>query len=221
MYVMIERSELVASGFADGLGREGVPVTRFEPDAFRDWLSSAPRQDLGAVEAFLVGNCALPESLSKLIRVHSRAPVIAMSDQSSLERTLALFDAGADDVVRKPVHVRELLARVAAVRRRARGEAQAKQTGRLRVWSDGRPPEVEGVELPLPRRERRILEFLFLHRGKWQTKQQVFAATYGLYDDEVQESVVESHVSKLRRKLAAALGADPIEARRFLGYRLV
>jgi DNA-binding response OmpR family regulator len=46
------------------------------------------------------------------------APVIAVSDQPSLENTLALFDCGVDDVVRKPVHPREILARAAAIRRR-------------------------------------------------------------------------------------------------------
>ena len=66
----------------------------------------------------------------------------------------------------------------------------------------------------------RILEILAAQRGRWLTKAQVFSATYGLFDERIQESVVESHVSKLRRKLTAALGEDPIESRRFLGYRL-
>lgn len=220
MYILIEPSELVATGFASSLGREGVPLARFLPGEFLDWVSAAPREDLKSVEAFLVGNCESPEQLSKLIRSHSPAPVIAMSETPSLERTLALFEAGADDVVRKPVHARELLARVEAVRRRERAEARFVAVDRLRIHFDGRSPDVDGVELPLPRRERRILEVLAAHRGRWLTKQQVFSATYGLFDERVQESVVESHVSKLRRKLAAALGADPIESRRFLGYRL-
>lgn len=220
MYILIEPSELVATGFASSLGREGVPLASFLPNEFLDWVSAAPSEDLRSVEAFLVGNCENPDQVSKLIRSHSPAPVIAMSDSNSLERTLALFEAGADDVVRKPVHARELLARVEAVRRRERAEARAVTVGRLRVYFDGRSPDVEGVELPLPRRERRILEILAGNRGRWLTKQQVFSATYGLFDDQVQESVVESHVSKLRRKLGQALGADPIESRRFLGYRL-
>lgn len=219
MYVLIEPSQLVADGFASSLGREGVPTARFRPEEFLDWVSAAPSEDLGAVEAFLVGGQE-PESLSKLIRAHSPAPVIALPEQASLERTLALFRAGADDVVRKPVHAREILARVEAVRRRERVEPKAVNVGALSVHFDGRSPEIDGVELALPRRERRILEVLAAHRGRWLTKAQVFSATYGLFDERVQESVVESHVSKLRRKLAAAMGGDPIESRRFLGYRL-
>lgn len=220
MYVLIEPSALVADGFAASLGREGVPLARFLPEEFLDWVSAAPSEDLSAVEAFLVGGCREPESLSKAIRSRSPAPVIAMPEQNSLERTLALFQAGADDVVRKPVHVREILARVEAVRRRDRPDSRAVTVGRLAIHFDGRSPEIDGVELALPRRERRILEILAAQRGRWLTKAQVFSATYGLFDERIQESVVESHVSKLRRKLTAALGEDPIESRRFLGYRL-
>ena len=75
--------------------------------------------------------------------------------------------------------------------------------------------------MALPRRERRILEFLMRNRGRWVTKTQVFNAVYGLFDDEVDEAVVESHVSKLRKKLREKLGYDPIDSKRFLGYRLI
>ena len=220
MYVLIDQNALVATGFSASLAREGVPLASFQPAEFPQWLQSAQTTDLQIVEAFLVGACDHAEAISKSIRRHSRAPIIALRDQTTLESTLALFEAGADDVVRKPVNARELLARVEAVRRRARMEPEATAIGRLKVYFDGRYPEIDDREFALPRRERRILEFLVLHRGKWVTKQQVFAATYGIFDDEVQESVVESHISKLRRKLTATLGYDPIESRRYLGYRI-
>jgi DNA-binding response OmpR family regulator len=37
-------------------------------------------------------------------------------------------------------------------------------------------------------------------------------------DNGVEESVIEGHVSKLRKKLAERLGYDPIEAKRYMGY---
>ena len=68
-----------------------------------------------------------------------------MNDDRSLEETLDLFAAGVDDVVRKPVHVREILARIKAIRS-ARADAEEKGTvvGDMRVFSDGRDPEVAG-----------------------------------------------------------------------------
>jgi DNA-binding response OmpR family regulator len=53
------------------------------------------------------------------------------------------------------------------------------------------------------------------------TKSQIFSSVYGLFDQDINESVIESHVCKLRRRLRSRLGYDPIESRRHLGYRLV
>jgi DNA-binding response OmpR family regulator len=90
----------------------------------------------------------------------------------------------------------------------------------MRVYFDGRDPEVKGAALLLPRRERRILEYLVMNQSKRVTKSQIFNAIYGLFDEEVEEDVVESHISKLRKKLRHRLGYDPIDSKRYLGYCL-
>ena len=72
----------------------------------------------------------------------------------------------------------------------------------------------------LPRRERRILEYLAINRGRRVSRTQIFNAVYGLFDEEVEESVVESHISKLRKKLRQIMGYDPIDTKRYLGYQL-
>jgi DNA-binding response OmpR family regulator len=63
-----------------------------------------------------------------------------------------------DDVVRKPVHAREIIARISAIRRRAAPATKATDMGDIRVFNDGRDPEVGGSVLMLPRRERRMIE---------------------------------------------------------------
>ena len=90
----------------------------------------------------------------------------------------------------------------------------------LIVYFDGRAPVVKGVELALPRREQRILEHLAKNLGRRITKRQLFDAVYGLFDDKIDECVIEAHTSKLRKKLRNQLGYDPIDAKRYLGYRL-
>ncbi len=91
----------------------------------------------------------------------------------------------------------------------------------MQVFLDGRDPQVDGVTLALPRRERRILEYLASIGDRRATKAQIYSAIYGLFNENVEETVVESHISKLRKKLRATLGYDPICSKRFLGYRLV
>lgn len=221
MIVIVDERELVTEGYSSMFNREGVASAGFAPDEFEEWVSSAADDDLRSVRAFLIGDTCESSVSPRQIRDRTGAPVIALSEQPSLENTLRLFEAGVDDVVRKPVHIRELLARITAIRRRAHEDTEFTEIGALRIFMDGRDPEVNGEPLPLPRRERRILEYLAANRGRRVTKTQVFNAIYGIFDEEVEENVVESHISKLRKKLREKLGHDPIDSKRFLGYRLV
>jgi len=220
MFVIVDDREIVKTGYATSFDREGVASTGLRPDEFEEWVSGAGKPDLQAVEAFLIGDCSNRETFPRLIRERCVAPVIALNDSPSLEQTLELFAAGMDDVVRKPVHVREIMARVGAIRRRKEAQPEYKVVGEMRVYFDGRDPEVGGTALPLPRRERRILEYLVQNQSKRVSKTQIFNAIYGLFDDEVEEDVVESHISKLRKKLRHRLGYDPIDSKRYLGYCL-
>jgi len=221
MIVIVDERELVKDGYQSLFGREGVASAGFGSNEFGEWVSTVGEDDLKAVRAFLIGECAGDIVSPRRIRDRTAAPVIALSDQSSLEHTLRLFESGVDDVVRKPVHIRELLARISAISRRTLEDKPYSEFGDLRIFMDGRDPEIAGEPLPLPRRERRILEYLASNAGRRVTKTQVFNAIYGIFDEEVEENVVESHISKLRKKLREKLGFDPIDSKRFLGYRLI
>jgi len=221
MIVIVDERELVQEGFNSLFDREGVATASFGSSEFGEWVTTVADEDLKSVRAFLIGDCGNEAVSPRKIRDRTGAPVIALSEHHSLENTLMLFESGVDDVIRKPVHIREILARISAIRRRVQEEHQHTEIGGMRIFMDGREPEINGQTLPLPRRERRILEYLASNRGRRVTKSQVFNAIYGLFDDEVEENVVESHISKLRKKLRERLGFDPIDSKRFLGYRLV
>ena len=218
MLVIVDSREDVLLAYETGFSQAGVSATKFLPQEFDEWMDSVPDIDLNSVEAFLLGYCEERRLFPRRIRERSRAPVIALNEAPSLEQTLELFAAGVDDVVRKPVHIREILARVGAIRRRHEVHDDYTLVGEMRVFFDGRDPEIRGEQLMLPRRERRILEFLVSNAGKRVTKTQIFNAIYGLFDEDVDECVVESHVSKLRKKLRNRLGYDPIDSKRYLGY---
>lgn len=221
MIVIVDEREIVKEGYKSWFDREGVSATGFCPTEFDSWVKTVAETDMRAVEAFLLGDCRERNVLPKIIRKRSHAAVIAMNDNRSLDETLDLFAAGVDDVVGKPVHVREILARIEAIRRRAKGESDCTVVGHMQVFSDGRDPLVGGDVLPLPRRERRILEYLANNKGRRVTKTQIFNSVYGLFDQEIDENVVESHISKLRKRLRHRLGSDPIDSKRHLGYRLI
>lgn len=226
MFLIIDEREEVTRGFASSFDREGVPANGIAPADFDRWVLTASRADIEAVDAVLIGSVGGRANFSRTVKARLRTPLIALNDHRSLEETLELFAAGVDDVVRKPVHVREILARVAAIRRRANASAaiEAEPVGApsagLRVFFDGRDPEVDGRQLRLPRRERRILEFLVSKRGRRVTKTQIFNSVYGLFNETIDENIIESHISKLRKRLRNVLGYDPIDSQRYLGYRL-
>lgn len=222
MLLMVDERALVVAGYRTGFEAEGIALTGFAPNEFLTWIENAPAHELAAIEGFLLGDGERRLACARAIALRSRAAVIAVNDVQSLDTTLSLFAEGIDDVVRKPVHVREILARLGAIRRRAALDAAAVArrpvAGAVSVYFDGRDPDIDGVALNLPRRERRILEFLIANRGRRVTKTQIFNAIYGIFDEDVEENVVESHVSKLRKKLRQRLGFDPIDSKRFLGY---
>ncbi|SFV15653.1 DNA-binding response regulator, OmpR family, contains REC and winged-helix (wHTH) domain [Methylobacterium sp. 174MFSha1.1] len=226
MYIVVDERESVAAQVVAGFSVEGVAARGLDVRDVRTWIDATPVQDLAAVQGFVIGDCADRTAFTAALRSLSGAPIIALNETRSLEQTLALFTAGIDDVVRKPVHVREIIARAGAIRRRTnRSEIKPASTpdksGRLTVHTDGRDPEIDGQSLLLPRRERDILDYLARNRGRPVTKGQIFKAVYGDLDAAVDESVVEGHISKLRKKLRMRLGYDPIEAKRLAGYTFV
>ncbi len=221
MIVIVDDRASVSEGYSAWFDREGVSATGLSPSDFDNWVKTVSDPDILAVEAFLLGDCRQRHVFPRLIKGRSRAAIIAVNDNKSLEETLDLFAAGVDDVVRKPVHVREILARIKAIRTRTRGRTEGTVIGELRVFSDGRDPEARGEVLPLPRRERRILEYLVNNMGCRVTKTQIFNSVYGLFSEDIDENVIESHISKLRKRLRHRLGYDPINSQRYLGYRLI
>jgi len=220
MYIVVDDRESVANSYVGGLDREGVSSISFSSSEFCDWLRSAGESDLAAIDAFLLGEFDARGSLLRVMRKRSSAPIIAMSSLKMLKHTLELFEAGVDDVVHVPVHLREIIARTAAIARRGLGDLPRPCENSVRVFFNGRDPEIAGRPLTLPRRELRILEYMVGNHGKWLTKTQIFNAIYGIFESTFDESVIESHVSKLRKKLRDRLGFDVIEARRYVGYRL-
>jgi DNA-binding response OmpR family regulator len=158
MIILVDDRTDVTTAYRASFGREGISTASFTPADFDSWFHSTSGPDLAAVEAFILGDFERRESLTRVIKTRSEAPAIALNDSTGLESTLKLFAAGADDVVRKPVHAREIIARIGAIRRRVTAGAKSTTVGDLRVFNDGRDPEVGGITLALPRRERRMIE---------------------------------------------------------------
>ena len=131
MIILIDERTDVTDAYRTSFGREGVSAATFTPMDFDTWFHSTSGPDLAAVEAFVLGDFERRETLTRAIKTRSEAPAIALNDSTGLESTLKLFAAGVDDVVRKPVHAREIIARIGAIRRRTAAPVKAADMGKL------------------------------------------------------------------------------------------
>ncbi|MDB5829206.1 MAG: DNA-binding response regulator [Variovorax sp.] len=147
-------------------------------------------------------------------------PVIVLSARGELLDRIAGLDEGADDYLIKPFALDEMFARIRAVRRRpAELGIEEIRAGALVFDLTNDEAVVAGVSLDLARRELRVLATLMKRRGRTVLRESLEQAVFG-FDDEVQSNTLDSHISRLRRKLTDA-GADvEIHAVRGVGYLL-
>jgi two-component system response regulator MtrA len=130
------------------------------------------------------------------------------------------FERGADDYVRKPFALPELVARVrAVVARRRRSTLELLRVGELVIDVAGRAARLGDVPLDLAGKEFAMLVELASDPGAVRTKQELLQRVWG--STGLRTRTVDSHASRLRRKLidAGATG-DPIVNSWGRGYRL-
>ncbi len=148
-------------------------------------------------------------------------PILILSGLAEADDKIKGFGIGADDYLVKPFDRRELVARVHAIVRRARGHAQSViKTGRLTVNLDSRTAEVDRRPLHLTGKEYAILELLSLRKGTTLTKDMFLNHLYGGID-EPEVKIIDVFICKLRKKLNTATeGENYIETVWGRGYVL-
>lgn len=163
------------------------------------------------------------DGLSLVPLLRARTPgvgIIVLSARGEVGDRIAGLDEGADDYLIKPFALDELFARIRAVRRRpAELSGETIRAGSLVYDLANEEVSVAGARLELPRRELRVLATLVKRRGRTVLRETLEQAVYG-FDDEVQSNALDSHVSRLRRKLADAEAGVEIHAIRGVGYLL-
>src|SRR5258707_7477987 len=130
------------------------------------------------------------EVLRRLRAARVRTPILILSGLAELDHKIKGLGFGADDFLTKPFDRRELIARIQAIVRRAKGHSESViRTGKLTVNLDSRTVEVDGSPLHLTGKEYGILELLSLRKGTTLTKETFFHHHYGGMDDPVLNTI--------------------------------
>ncbi|MBI5965954.1 MAG: response regulator transcription factor [Chloroflexi bacterium] len=163
------------------------------------------------------------------LRKTSAVPVIMITARGEeIDRVLGL-EIGADDYVTKPFSVRELMARIKAVLRRAPhvqkdDEAESstllRGPGNILMDIERRSLSIGYVSIELTRLEFDLLHRLLINPGRVLTRERLLEQAWG-YEYVGDTRAVDSAVKRLRAKLrAVSAEADCIESVRGLGYRV-
>lgn len=173
---------------------------------------------------FLVLDLNLPDldgfTICREVRRHpatAKLPILMLTARTSeADRVLGL-ELGADDYLAKPFSVRELMARIAAILRRARGaesDALVYDDRHLRI--DGRTMRVyvEGEEVKLAKKELELLWMLVRNRPAVVSRERILSEIWQMADD-VETRTVDAHIRNLRKKI----GKDRIHTVIGYGYR--
>ncbi|MFD8145070.1 response regulator transcription factor [Streptomyces sp. NPDC059708] len=215
--LLVEDDEPVAESLRRGLLRYGFGV---------EWVTTgAAALAVTAPYDLVLLDLGLPDTdgldVCRELRGRGDVPIIVISARSDETDRVVGLEIGADDYVSKPFGVREVIARIRAVMRRARpqGEPQGPQRYGSRLTVDRKSARVrlDGAEVALTPKEYDLLAFLTEEPGALMSREQIMEAVWDA-NWFGPTKTLDVHVAALRRKLA---GAVAIEAVRGVGFRLV
>lgn len=218
MRILIVEDDLaLADAIGEVLRRAGYVVDSVGSGEHAEVALRSGHYDLVLLDIELPGSDGFA-LLAQMRRRKITCPVLMITARDGLHDRIHGLESGADDYLVKPFEMGELVARVRAVLRRATGRvADTIEIGNMVLDLAGHRARVDGEPVDLTARELAILEILARRAGSVVTKDRIIASAF---PDEEQTSSnnLEVHVSRLRRKLAAArIEFRPV---RGLGYLL-
>jgi len=131
-------------------------------------------------------------------------PVVIATAKNEEESVVRGLEAGADDYLAKPIRQGELVARLAAILRRttiSRGGSKSPDVSPYRIDESRQTFELLGEVVNLTNKEFELAVFLFRNVGKMLSRGHILEAIWGIENKSVSTRTVDTHVSRLRKKL--------------------
>ena len=217
--LLIEDERAISEPLTAALTREGFDPILAETAATGLELFARREPDLVLLDVMLPDGDG--RDVLRRIREASRTPVILLTARGEeLDRVLGL-ELGADDYVTKPFSPKELVARAAAVLRRAARPKPATailEYGPVTIDLGRHEVTAGGRDVRLTAKEFLLLQYLIEHRGRVLSRDLLLTDVWG-YQYTGGTRTVDVHVRRLREKLPA-LGEALVTVKQF-GYKLL
>lgn len=215
--LIVEDDAVLADAIGGVLRRTGYVVDHVVSGEHADTALRSGHYDLMLLDIELPG-CDGFEVLKQARRRKLTCPVLMVTARDALHDRVHGLETGADDYLVKPFEMAELVARVHALLRRVGGPvADTIEIENLTLDLVGHRVRIDGAATDLTARELAVLEVLARRAGSVVTKDRIIASAFP-NEDLASSNNLEVHVSRLRRKLAAA--RVEIRTVRGLGYLL-
>jgi two-component system alkaline phosphatase synthesis response regulator PhoP len=220
--LLVEDDTTLRRALTFNLTREGYDVSAAANGEAALEAARNEHLDLVLLDVMLPGMSGV-EVLRVLRREGIATPVIILSAKGDeIDRVVGL-KVGADDYIAKPFSRPELLARIEAVLRRHRREAEAPERherlvfDRVEIDVSRREVRVDGEPVHLTTKEFDLLAHMAANPGRIFTRDQLLTRIWG-YDYDGDGRTVDVHVSWLRGKLRGADGHNYFRTVRGVGY---
>ena len=181
--LIADDDQSIAALIADNLQLEGFEtVIMHSGDAALSALQSGDRFDLVLLDIMMPGADGL--QVLRQVRDKLKCPILLVTAKSRTTDAIVGLEMGADDYIRKPFSVEELIAKVKAhIRRDKRQEKSALDAvtfGELTIYRESYEVTKAGEPVTLTTREFQLLCYLYDNRGKVLTREQIFDSVWGM-----------------------------------------
>ena len=227
--LVVEDEESFVEALRVGLQREGfrIDVAKDGPQALSEFKNNPP--DLVLLDVMLPGISGI--DVCREIRSSSAVPIIMVTAKSEEIDAVVGLEVGADDYVAKPYRLRELVARIRALLRRAAisgtavnlgpdADEEVLRVGGLHLDTERYEVTVDGVPVKLPLKEFQILVLLMSNPGRVVTRDTFIDRVWG-YDYVGDTKTLDVHIKRLRARIEPNPNRpERIVTVRGVGYKL-
>lgn len=218
--LLVEDDADAADYILQGLREEGYTVEHVADGRDGLYLASASSFDAVVMDRMVPGMDGL--SVVKALRAADvETPILILSALGQLDERVKGLRAGGDDYLSKPFAFSELSARLANLTRRrsARIEQTALECADLRMDLLSRRVTRAGRALDLLPREFKLLEHLLRNKGRVVTRTMLLEQVWD-YRFDPHTTLIDTHISRLRKKVDEGFDKPLIHTVRGAGYRL-